>query len=633
MKRTLLTTLVLGFAFTSFAQNRPAPLNTIKERLYRTGNLTTVPYQPAISGTELPANKVNPTIRNYVTNLNKSSQAQVVIGTTTYDLQTNGSVQNRIYKKNGAVGAVWTMSGDLGGTYPDRGAGYNYFDGTNWGPIPAPATGRIETDRRGWPSLVQIDNGSEVVVSHAALATPTASNVRPAAGSGSWTQTAIPAFPGGQNTLWVRTAAGGPDGNTVHMIDITYPTGNGGALVNGLDGCFNYSRSLDGGNTWDIVRALPPGVNDLEYNGFRADGYAIDAKDNIVAFVSGNLDDDWALWKSTDNGTTFTRTVIMDFPFTKYDDATQITDIDGDGIADTLLTTDGSYAMILDNNGMVHAFAGAMLIIDADPAGLLGLFLSTDGLLYWNESMGSNPPVVVATAPDMDGDGVASNFEVDLGGRYGNDGICSMPSAGVDASNNIFLTYCPLIEGTSNGNPSPNAFSFRNVYLVASVDGGTTWGDPLNVSNSPFDEAVFCATAKNVDNCVSMIWQQDGDPGYSVPPNGQHAVANNDIVYDCVDVNLVLGINDAGGNNALSLNLYPNPASNMLVLSYNIGQASAITIEIRDVLGKVVDRSVHTSTASGSFVVNKNISSLNNGVYAVNTIVGHKVFSSMFVKN
>ncbi|MBL0341944.1 MAG: hypothetical protein IPP71_14020 [Bacteroidetes bacterium] len=63
------------------------------------------------------------------------------------------------------------------------------------------------------------------------------------------------------------------------------------------------------------------------------------------------------------------------------------------------MTTDGSYAILIDNNGMIHAFAGAMLVFEDDPTVGLGLFLTTDGLLYWNESFGSNPPVVIATAP------------------------------------------------------------------------------------------------------------------------------------------------------------------------------------------------------------------------------------------
>ncbi len=630
MKKLLLTGFALSIAVFANAQNRvPASSNTIKERLQRLGNQVTVPYQEPTTGDEMPTNKINGTVVNQGTT-NKSSMAQVIVGTTTYDLQSNGSVQNRIYQDNGTLGATWTFSSDIGGTYPDRGTGYNYYDGTAWGTLPAT---RIETDRRGWPSITKMANGTEVVVSHQSVALTTSTNISSAAGSGSWTQAQCPTFPGGETSLWARTAAGGPDGNTLHMIDVSYPTGNGGALVNGLDGAFNYSRSLDGGLTWDIVRIFLPGVNDTEYAGFRADGYAIDAKDNNVVIVSGNIDDDWAMWKSTDNGTSFTRTVIQDFPFTKYDDATSITDVDGDGVADTVLTTDGSYAVLLDNNGMVHAFAGAMLILDDDPVALLGLFLTTDGLLYWNESFGASAPVVIATAPDIDGSGQADDFAADLGGRYGNDGLCSMPSAGIDAAGNIYVSYCPLMEGTDSGNPSPLAFSYRNVYLQASMDGGATWGIPVNVSASNFDEAVFCSMAKNVDaTCVSMIWQQDGSPGYSVPPNGEHAIGNNDIIYDCVDKNLVLGINNVL-TAEVAVSIFPNPAHNNVILNYTVEQPVEMTIEIRNIMGQVVNTFVKNIESAGTHAVNVNVEKYSTGVYTVNTVMGDKVFSSKFVKN
>lgn len=146
MKKLLLTGFAIGMAFTALAQNRPAALDVIKERLQRSGRLTTSPVQPVVSGNELPVNRSNQTVTNYVSNLNKSSAAQVIIGTTTYDLQSNGSIQNRVYKKNGTVGASWTYSSDLAGTYPDRGTGYNYYDGSTWGSLPS---SRIETDRRG----------------------------------------------------------------------------------------------------------------------------------------------------------------------------------------------------------------------------------------------------------------------------------------------------------------------------------------------------------------------------------------------------------------------------------------------------------------------------------------------------
>jgi len=633
MKKLLLTGIALSVVVFANAQNRPAASSSILNRLQNIGTQTPVPYQEPTSGDELPTNKVNSTVVNHRTGtVNKSSMAQVIIGTSTYDLQSNGSIQNRIYQENGTVGAAWTMSfsTDAAGSYTDRGTGYNYYDGTAWGLLP---TTRIETDRRGWPSLTKLANGSELVVSHQSVNLTTSTNSRPAAGSGTWTQTQNPNFPGGEKSLWARTAAGGPDGNTVHMIDISYPVANGGTLVNGLDGALSYSRSLDGGVTWDIVRIMLPGVNDIEYDGFRADGYAIDAKDNNVVITAGDIDADWCYWKSTDNGTTWTRSIIQDFPFTKYDDTVSLTDVDGDGVADTVLTTDGSYAVLLDNNGMIHAWAGAMLILDTDPAALLGLFLSTDGLLYWNESMGTNLPVVVATAPDIDGSGQADDFAADLGGRFGNDGICSMPSAGIDAAGNIYLSYCPLMEGTDSGNPTPLAFSYRNVYLQASMDGGATWGTPINVSNSNYDEAVFCAMAKNVSStCASMIWQQDGSPGYAVPPNGEHGIGNNDIIYDCVDVALVLGVSNELTSD-VSVSVFPNPASNNVMLNYTVENATEMTIEIRNIMGQVVETFVRNIQSAGIHSVNVNVENYNSGVYTVNTIMGDKAFSTKFVKN
>lgn len=631
MKRTFLPFAMLLLASVAVGQNRPTSISEIKERLYRTGNLTPAKVQTMDAmGDEMPVNRIHETVINRSGQLNKSSLAQTLIGSTTYDLQSNGSIQNRIYKLGGNVYSAWTGSTDLGGTYPDRGTWYNSFNGS-WGSAPG---SRLETDRRGWPSLIQLANGNEVVVTHGSVSNPTAINRRATAGgTGGWTQTPIPGFATGQNTLWNRTVAGGPDGNTVHMIDISYPTGNGGTAVNGLNGCLSYSRSLDGGQNWDVLRVIPPGIDSTTYNGFRADAYAMDAKDNLVAFVSGNLTDDWALWKSTDNGTTWTRTVILDFPFTKYDDVTQTTDVDGDGVADTLLTTDGAYAILIDNNGMIHAFAGAMLVLDDDPAANIGLFLSTDGLLYWNESFGSNEPVVIATAPDIDGDGVAASFATNLGGRYGNDGICSMPSAGIDAAGNIYLSYCPLIELTDNALPDPNNFSFRNVLLMASTDNGATWGAPINVSNSNFDEAVFCAMAKNVDNCVSMIWQQDGAPGYSVPPNGQHAVQSSDIVYDCVDPNLVLGLNNAIENNLKSVRVFPNPATDILTVSIDTEGIETGTLVVRNLIGQQMIELPIGKQSNGTVRFDVDIKDLSNGMYTMSIYDNNNSRTVKFTKN
>ena len=92
MKKLLLTGLTLCVVAFANAQNRPAASTTILERLQRQGNQKTVPYQEAISGSEMPSNKINATVANQGSS-HKSASVQTLVGNSTYDLQTNGSMQ------------------------------------------------------------------------------------------------------------------------------------------------------------------------------------------------------------------------------------------------------------------------------------------------------------------------------------------------------------------------------------------------------------------------------------------------------------------------------------------------------------------------------------------------------------
>ena len=121
-----------------------------------------------------------------------------VIGTTTYDLQSNSTTPKRIVQgPGGKLTVSWTGSTDLtGGGWTDRGTFYNYFDGTNWG---IPTTGRLETVRTGWPANLIVPNGvgghSELIFSHNPLTG--VYNLhrisRSTLGTGIWSDTAIAA--------------------------------------------------------------------------------------------------------------------------------------------------------------------------------------------------------------------------------------------------------------------------------------------------------------------------------------------------------------------------------------------------------------------------------------------------------
>ena len=57
-----------------------------------------------------------------VLNSSKSTMNEEIIGTSTYDLQSNGAVQNRIIvHDDGTISAAWTMSTEYNTTFADRG--------------------------------------------------------------------------------------------------------------------------------------------------------------------------------------------------------------------------------------------------------------------------------------------------------------------------------------------------------------------------------------------------------------------------------------------------------------------------------------------------------------------------------
>ena len=87
----------------------------------------------------------------------------IIMGNTYYDLQSNGGIQNRFHiYDDGSMAVVYTY-GTSYPNFPERGTGYNYFDGNEWGPYP---TQRVESERTGWPSYAPFGENGEIFCSH-----------------------------------------------------------------------------------------------------------------------------------------------------------------------------------------------------------------------------------------------------------------------------------------------------------------------------------------------------------------------------------------------------------------------------------------------------------------------------------
>ena len=456
------------------------------------------------------------------------------------------------------------MSQQYNTTYSDRGTGYNFFDGTSWGAQP---TTRLESSRGGWPSIIALGNGGECAITHNTDNSLVNNTFRANIGSGSWTEnTVTPDY-----LIWNRSASGGNDGNTIHMIGVTASTAFGGLPFNGLDGALVYYRSQDGGITWDITNLQLPGMDTSMYYGMQGDHYAISAKGEtvVVAYF-----DDWGdsyIVKSIDNGDTWTKTIFLDFPVDKYATDDGI-DLSADGVLDRVYSTDNYGTLILDDNGNAHVFYGVMLYADDDLADAsFSWYPSTNGIAYWTESFGpdNTPPSVhpgdsslwysdmmndhwITKAPDINGDGVVGGID-DLGGYalyYAS--RASMPSAGIDSSGALYLSFSGYTETADNGTQV-----FRHIYVTKSEDGGTTWSCPVDVTPhndwNGMQECVFGSMSPVVDDKIRILYQKDFEPGLSVSGDVD-MVDNNWITYlevsvSVFDTSIIYGCSDSTATN------------------------------------------------------------------------------------
>src|SRR5262249_40897792 len=136
-----------------------------------------------------------------------------------------------------------------------------------------------------------------------------------------------------------------------------------------------YSRSKNQGTSWTISRECMDLIGSNYYRGFSADEYAIDAQGDNVAILVGDWTTDLVLLKSTDNGDTWTKTIIYQFPIPFYDPAINTTvDVDGDGIGDIMNVPDGDGRIAFDKNGMIHVVFSGVNIIEQFPG---------DGVSYY----------------------------------------------------------------------------------------------------------------------------------------------------------------------------------------------------------------------------------------------------------
>jgi len=454
-------------------------------------------------------------------------QAQTAIGTTTYDVQTNNSAKHRLLVyDDGKVSGIWTGSTDVSGTFPDRGMFFNHYSGGAWGAAPV---ARVESVRTGFGELLFVED-HEMVVAHDAAANKIQLFKNGGIGDNTWTETT-----GSDDIRGIWPVSYCPAGtNDIYIVcaDTQFVTG------------YNFSRSDDGGETWSILNYTVPFLTAAE--GFPvltagAENYQIAAYENNVYILFGMINTDLVLIHSDNYGAdgSWETMPIIDFPFDNYTGTVQ-TDVDGDGITDTVNTTDGSHNMILEDDGTVHVFSPLYRIYSELGAFFWTVDWETMGLWHWKTGMAA------AAIIDVEMDWINADCLDDpyagIGAsriNYRSAANVTNPGAAYDpATGRLFVLYCMKIEYTDTFDDPTNfsAQSFHDIFGMYSEDGGTSWTPPVNLTNTAEageENFYLFVNDRVVGAKVHGVWQQDNEPGHF---NEGDPITTNNTLYNAWDV-------------------------------------------------------------------------------------------------
>jgi len=552
-------------------------------------------------------------------------------------------VRNRVLlHSDGTVSATWTTSADEGSiTFPNRGSGYNHYNKTNWGTVKAD---RIETTRLGWPSIGVLSNGSEWIMAHDAAQGGFVLSKNGGKGQTNWTANAV-LKENNLRPLWGRAAS---SGNYIHAIytyaDSSQPGEPRAPTRNGVLAPMVYSRSSNGGTSWDKQAIMLPGFDTTRITNGGGDQYAITCRDSIVAIIFGGLADDVSVWKSTNNGDSWTKMIADSFKYAPYK-STKL-------MLDTPFTNDGTVQVLIDNKGKVHAFWGGSRMLDDDITDQsFSFFPGYQFIGYWNEV--SKTSQIIASGGAYDRDGVDINSlsaattaflssgqvptNLNTVARLGNTSAMRQPSPGIDAAGNIYVTFSVPVEG----DVSDLDANYRDIGVVYSTDGGTTWADEQNLTQTMLVEDDFASISPTADDFVHMVWQRDGIPGTNLQNNStssnNHEPVKNQIMYAAIPTAKILSdaighqwglgvqkVNQSAEVFIVSQN-YPNPFSDKSNVMVYMDEPGKLQVDILTLDGKIVRSSSQKLVSRGNHVIELDGKGLNTGMYLYRFTAGKNV--------
>ncbi len=566
---------------------------------------------------------INPTVSS-IRNLDNGT----TIGITWYDLFTNATNANNLFMfDDGTISAGWTY-GVEATSFPDRGTGYNYYNGDQWGSVPSQ---RLESLKTGWGHVSDLGGGGEIVIAHDA--NDLEMSRRETKGSGDWTEfnyagVAVPS--------WPRHVTSGENNEYLHLIYHSYDA------YGGMPGAMLYSRSMDGGDTWNPADIILDGTGPDYLYEIQGETYSLAARGNTVAILVTGSWNDMFIMKSEDNGDNWEKIMIWEhpYPFFNFDET----------ITDTTFCPDNSGQVAIDSQGNCHVVFGISRTLHEDLSTNFDVFPYVDGIGYWNESMPAFSNDLDAMAPpqlgyansemvenynyigwtqDVDGDGEITFYETTTGlpMTYPSYGLSTMPTIHIDDQDRIFVVYASTTETYHNFE-----WNYKKLWECKNFSGA--WGGYFEHLTQDisfiFDESIYPYIADVSDNdFYYMLFQDDGTPGLAL--DGDHEYQENSIIVMDVLKNPIGIEENAVADNLLKFENYPNPFSETTTITALIDREAEVALIVTDLCGQQMMDINHGRIAKGTHFFKVDRGNWPAGIYFYTLRVDNKYYTRKMV--
>lgn len=195
------------------------------------------------------------------------------------------------------------------------------------------------------------------------------------------------------------------------------------------------------------------------------------------------------------------------------------------------------------------------------------------------------------------------------------------PALGYSDDGNVLYCVYSLVTPDSGA----SGFNSRDIFYQRSLDDGSTWSEPIRITNTPtIDECYPSVSDWNKGDASTMYelnftYMKDEGVG-PCSFNGASALApvsrNYQIYRKITNANIVgIASNNINVNDYSLQQNYPNPFNPSTTISYNLVKGGFVNLKVFDLLGREVKTLVSEYQQPGVKDVVFDASALSSGIY------------------